>query len=45
VVRVTVVSIVETPNTLAALAKPMTLFTTILGLWLCRLANWLMVDK
>jgi hypothetical protein len=30
----TVVSIVETPNTLAALAKPTTLFTTIVGSWL-----------
>src|SRR5207245_2490760 len=35
----TVVRIVGTPNTLAALAKPMTLFTTIVGSWLCRLAN------
>src|SRR5439155_17084196 len=36
----TVVRIVGTPNSLAVLARPMTLFTTIVGSWLCRLANW-----
>src|ERR1700757_2434089 len=36
----TVVRIVGTLKALAAFARPMTLFTIIMGSWLCRLANW-----
>src|ERR1700757_1936822 len=36
----TVVRIVGTLKALAAFARPMTLFTIIIGSWLCRLANW-----
>ena len=36
----TVVRMVGTPKILAVLASAMTLFTIIVGSWLCRLANW-----
>ncbi len=37
---ITVVRMVGTPNTFAILARPTTLFTIIVGSWLCRFANW-----
>ena len=36
----TVVRIVGTLKTFAVFASAMTLFTIIVGSWLCRLANW-----
>src|SRR5437667_2504057 len=36
----TVVRMVGTLKIFAALASPMTLFTIIIGSWLCRFANW-----
>src|SRR5436190_16321788 len=36
----TVLRMVGTLKTFAAFARPMTLFTIIIGSWLCRLANW-----
>src|SRR6476660_2048618 len=36
----TVVRMVGTPKILAVFASAMTLFTIIVGSWLCRLANW-----